>query len=74
MSVCITLKEDIDISRGDMLVRENNKPTINQDIDIMVCWMHEKKMNLRGKYTIRHTTQTARCVIKDIQYKLDINT
>ena len=74
MSVCITLKEDIDISRGDMLVRENNQPKITQDIDIMICWMHEKKMNIRGKYTIRHTTQTARCIIKDIQYKLDINT
>ena len=57
-----------------MLVRENNQPKITQDIDIMICWMHEKKMNIRGKYTIRHTTQTARCIIKDIQYKLDINT
>ena len=74
MSVCITLEENIDISRGDMLVRENNQPTMNQDVDIMICWMHEKKMTFRGKYTIRHTTQTTRCIIKDIQYKLDINT
>ena len=74
MSVCITLEDDIDISRGDMMVRENNKPTIEQDIDVMICWMNEKKMMLRGKYTIRHTSQTARCIIKEIKYKMDINT
>ncbi len=74
MSVCMTLTDDIDISRGDMLVRENNKPTASQDIDLMICWMNEKKMITRGKYTIRHTSQTARCIIKDIKYKMDINT
>ena len=74
MSVCITLEDDIDISRGDMIVRENNKPTVEQDIDIMICWMNEKKMIPRGKYTIRHTSQTARCIIKEIKYKMDINT
>jgi len=74
MSVCITLEDDIDISRGDMIVRENNKPTIEQDIDVMICWMNEKKMMLRGKYTIRHTSQTARCIIKEVKYKMDINT
>ncbi|MAX68929.1 MAG: sulfate adenylyltransferase subunit CysN [Flavobacteriales bacterium] len=74
MSVCITLEDDIDISRGDMMVRENNKPTIEQDIDVMICWMNEKKMMIRGKYTIRHTSQTARCIIKEVKYKMDINT
>ena len=74
MSVCITLEDDIDISRGDMIVRENNKPTIEQDIDVMICWMNEKKLMLRGKYTIRHTSQTARCIIKEVKYKMDINT
>ena len=74
MSVCITLEDDIDISRGDMIVRENNKPTIEQDIDVMICWMNEKQMMLRGKYTIRHTSQTARCIIKEVKYKIDINT
>ena len=73
MSVCITLTDDIDISRGDMLVRENNKPNIGQDIELMICWMHEKKMILKGKYTIRHTSQTARCIIKEVKYKMDIN-
>ena len=74
MSVCITLEDDIDISRGDMLVRENNQPTSEQDINVMICWMNERKMIPRGKYTIRHTTQTARCIVKDVKYKIDINT
>jgi len=74
MSVCMTLTDNIDISRGDMLVRENNKPTIEQDIDVMICWMNEKKMIPKGKYSIRHTSQTARCIIKEVKYKMDINT
>lgn len=74
MSVCMTLEDDIDISRGDMLVRENNQPNVEQDINVMICWMNERKMIPRGKYTIRHTTQTARCIIKDVKYKMDINT
>ena len=74
MSVCMTLEDDIDISRGDMLVRENNKPTIEQNIDIMICWMSDNKMIPRGKYSIRHTSQTARCIITEIKYKIDINT
>ena len=73
MSVCITLEDNIDISRGDMLVRENNKPTVEQDIDVMICWMNEKKMIPGGKYTVRHTSQTARCIIKEVKYKIDIN-
>jgi len=56
------------------LVRENNKPNISQDVEVMICWMNEKKMILNGKYTIRHTAQSARCIIKEIKYKMDINT
>jgi sulfate adenylyltransferase subunit 1 len=74
MSVCMTLTDNIDISRGDMLVRENNKPTVDQDIEVMICWMNDKKMIPKGKYTIRHTSQTARCIIKEVKYKMNINT
>ncbi len=74
MSVCMTLTDDIDISRGDMIVRENNKPTIEQNIDMMICWMNERKMMQKGKYTIRHTSQTARCIIKEVKYKIDVST
>jgi len=73
-SVTVLLEDDIDISRGDMIVRENNVPEVTQDVDVMVCWFHEKPLQLRGKYTIMHTTRQARCIIKDIRYRLDINT
>ncbi len=74
MSVTLRLADNIDISRGDMIVRENNVPEIGQDIDIMVCWLNEKPLQPKGKYAIKHTTKEARCVIKDIKYKLNINT
>ncbi|MBK6620804.1 MAG: sulfate adenylyltransferase subunit CysN [Saprospirales bacterium] len=74
MSVTILLEDDIDISRGDMIVRENNVPTDTQDVEAMVCWFNERPMQLNGKYALRHTTQEMRCVVKDIRYKLDINT
>ena len=74
MSVCITLEDDVDISRGDMLVREHNQPEIGQELDLMICWMNSKKLIIRGKYTIKHTSQIARCIIKEVRYKMDINT
>ena len=74
MSVTMTLEDEIDISRGDMIVRENNQPTITQDIDLMVCWLNERPMQLRGKYAIKHTSNDVRCIVKEIKYKVDINT
>ena len=73
MSVCMTLQDDIDISRGDMIVRANNSPKVQQDIDLMICWMNEKKLVLNGKYCIKHTSKDARCIVKEIKYKMDIN-
>ena len=74
-SVTILLKDDIDVSRGDMIVRENNQPEIVQDVDLMICWFDNlKSLTPRGKYVIKHTTQEARCIVKEIRYKLDINT
>lgn len=74
LSVTIQLEDDIDISRGDMLVREGNVPKQSQDIAAMVCWMSEKPIQLNGKYFLKHTTKDARAVVKEIKYKLDINT
>jgi sulfate adenylyltransferase subunit 1 len=74
MSVTIRLKDEIDISRGDMIVRENNVPTTGQDIDLMICWLNEKALDPNAKYIVRHTTKETRCVIKDMRYKVDINT
>jgi sulfate adenylyltransferase subunit 1 len=74
MSVVITLNDEIDISRGDMIVKPNNQPAMGQDIELMICWLHEKKLQPGGKYGIRHTTKEARCIIKDVRYKININT
>ncbi len=75
MSIAITLEDNIDISRGDMIVRTANMPEVSQDIDAMICWMDDKNsLKLNGKYSLMHTTKSCRCVIKDIQYKMDINT
>ena len=74
MSVTITLEDDIDISRGDMIVRANNQPEPMQDIEVMLCWLNNKGPIPRGKYTVRHTSSDAKAMIKDIRYKLDINT
>jgi sulfate adenylyltransferase subunit 1 len=74
MAVTLRLKDEIDISRGDMIVRENNVPQVGQDLDLMVCWLNEKPLQAKGKYAIKHTTKEARCIIKDIKYKLNINT
>ncbi len=73
MSVTMTLDRDVDISRGDMIVRENNAPSMEQEFDIMICWMNTNNLQVGGKYAIRHTVKDARCVIKDIRYKIDIN-
>jgi sulfate adenylyltransferase subunit 1 len=74
MSVTILLDDDLDLSRGDMIARENNQPEVTQDIDVMVCWFHERPLQQRGKYTVLHTTNEARCIVKEIRYKLNINT
>lgn len=74
MSVTILLEDDIDISRGDMIVRENNTPVSGQDFDVMLCWLNEKKMQQGGKYAIKHTSKDAKCIVKEIRYKVDINT
>jgi len=73
MSVTMRLEDEIDIGRGDMIVRAKNKPKIGQDLDIMICWLNEKPLVLNGKYAIRQTTRDARCIVKEILYKVDIN-
>ena len=73
-SVTMTLNDDIDISRGDMIVRVNNQPTVSQDVDVMVCWFNPRAMRLNGKYAIKHTTNDVRCMVKEIRYKIDVNT
>lgn len=74
MSVTIRLEDDLDISRGDMIVRENNQPEVGQDIDVMLCWMNDRAPIARAKFVIMHTSQEVRGMIKEILYKVDINT
>ena len=74
MSITMQLSDDIDVSRGDMIVRENNVPTISKEIDVTICWMNTKKLLPKNKYILRHTTKETKCIIKELKYKLDINT
>ncbi|WP_328348011.1 sulfate adenylyltransferase subunit 1 [Micromonospora sp. NBC_00421] len=75
MSVTVRLADEIDISRGDMICRPNNAPTVSQDIEAMVCWMDETNpLRVGGRYAIKHTTRSARAIVRELHYRLDINT
>ncbi len=73
-SVTISLEDDIDISRGDLIIKDNGLPQSGQDIEMMICWFDEKPMILGGKYAVKHTTNDLRCVIRDVKYRIDVNT
>lgn len=74
MSVTITLEDDIDIGRGDMIVRNNNQPDVSQEIDVMLCWFNQRGPVPRAKYTVMHCSNEVKAMVKNIHYKLDINT
>jgi bifunctional enzyme CysN/CysC len=74
MSVVIRLADNLDISRGDMICRPKNMPTVTQDIDAMVAWMINEPLRVGAKLVIKHTTRSARALVKDVQYRLDVNT
>ena len=74
MSVSITLEDDIDISRGDMIVKPNNTPQASQDLEVMLCWLGNEQAKPRAKYTIKHTSNEQTAMIKEVVYKFDINT
>jgi bifunctional enzyme CysN/CysC len=75
MSVTIRLEDDLDISRGDMLCRPANQPSTSQDVSAMVCWMNEAAtLQPRQKLAIKHTTRSARAMVKDINYRVDVDT
>jgi sulfate adenylyltransferase subunit 1 len=74
MSVTVRLEDDVDVSRGDMICRPQNAPKPSQDIDAMICWMTTEPLRPRQKLAIKHTTRMGRALIKDIQYRLDVNT
>lgn len=75
MSVTVRLTHDIDVSRGDLICRPTNQPQVSQDIDAMICWMDEaSQLRVGGKYAIKHTTRSARTIVKGLNYKIDVNT
>lgn len=73
MSITMTLNDEIDISRGDMIVRESNTPDIRQDIDVLVTWMNEKPIQSRTKVIVKHTSNECIAIVKELKYKIDIN-
>ncbi len=74
MSISIELEDDIDVSRGDMIVRSNNTPESSQDVEVMLCWLNNRPAQPRAKYTLMHTSNEQKAMIKEVIYKYDINT
>ncbi len=74
MAVTVHLEDEIDVSRGDMLCRPNNQPIVGQDLEAMVCWMVDRPLQARGRYALKHTTRWVRAMVKDLHYRLDVNT
>jgi bifunctional enzyme CysN/CysC len=74
MSVTIRLTDDIDISRGDMICRPHNQPRATQDVEAMVCWLSDEPLRMRGMYAVKHTTRSARAQVRQVDYRIDVNT
>jgi bifunctional enzyme CysN/CysC len=73
-SVVLTLNDEIDISRGDMIVRKNNLPQVSGYIEAMICWMDEQPLSMRESYILKHTTRSVRAFVSRILYKNDVDT
>ena len=73
-SIVMHLEDDIDVSRGDMIVQRNNQPQSSQDLEALVCWMDNKPLLPGNKYLLQLNNKVVRCVVKEIEYKLDVNT
>ena len=74
LSVTLTLEDEIDISRGDMIVKPNNPPETGQDLEAMICWFSERPLSTRARFALRHTTREVAAIVKDVRYKVNINT
>jgi bifunctional enzyme CysN/CysC len=74
MSVTVRLADDIDVSRGDMIVRAGDEPSTSQDVEAIVCWMVDQPLRQGGRYAIKHTTRWARAMVAELRYRLDVNT
>src|SRR5687767_4383338 len=74
MSVSILLEDDIDVSRGDMICRPHNQPTVANELDAMMCWMSDSELKPGGRYLLKHTTRTVKAVVDDLRYRINVNT
>jgi sulfate adenylyltransferase subunit 1 len=74
LSVSILLEDDLDISRGDMLCRPHNQPTVATELDAMVCWMTDAPLQAGARYVLKHTTRSVKAVVDDLRYRIDVNT
>jgi len=74
MSVALRLADQIDISRGDMIVEPEDQPVTARELEAHICWMSDQPLQARGRYTLKHTTRTARAVVEEIEHRVDINT
>jgi sulfate adenylyltransferase large subunit len=74
MSVAVRLQDEVDVSRGDMLVGHDDQPVAARELEAMICWMSEQPLQPRGRYSIKHTTRTARAIVEEIEHRIDINT
>jgi len=73
-SVVIHLEDDIDVSRGDLIVKKENEPQLSQQLEVFLCWMDSKPLTNGNKYLLQLNSRTVRCIVKEIEYKLDVNT
>ena len=73
-SVVLHLENDVDISRGDLIVKSDDLPKIEQELEVLVCWMGDKPLKSGSKYLIQNNTTQVKGIVKDIEYKLDVNT
>ncbi len=74
MSVTLRLGDEIDISRGDMIVEADDQPVTARELEAMVCWMAEQPLTPRGRYALKHTTRSARVIVDELEHRIDVNT
>jgi bifunctional enzyme CysN/CysC len=73
MSVTLRFADQLDISRGDMIVEADDQPVAARELDAMICWMSEQPLRAGGRYTIKHTTRTARAIVDELEHRIDVN-
>jgi bifunctional enzyme CysN/CysC len=74
MAVTVRLADDLDVSRGDLLCAPQGAPEVTQDLDALVCWMADEPLRPRQRLAVKHTTRSARAVVKEVVHRLDVNT